>query len=146
LSSSQKKQKKTGLRYAVRFDSNVGNLPLMAVDASALLGGVGEVRPLVEGALPSSAPLSGLPTGLAVYTRSVAATSLNGVGYGNASSGVAVAVPSTVPEPPLSVDVALALNVDEVQSVTIGATRIPEVQRITTTSEVGVDCTLSLAL
>ena len=127
--------KVTGLRYSVRFDSNLGDLESLAVDQALLPGSAPDVAALVEGALPSGATLGGLPTGLPFATRVTAASALHAVGYGNASAGVSVAHAAGPPGAPGGLRAGLALHVDEVQEVTVGATHVDEVQRVESSSE-----------
>jgi hypothetical protein len=128
--------KVSGLRYAVKFDSNLGDLSLLDVDNQLLPGSSPNVKELVKGSLPTQAIISDLPTGLKFHTRTVVSNSLNGdIGYGNMSDSWKSAVASGVPASPGDLSVAVALHVDEVQRITLAATHISEVQRITTTSD-----------
>ena len=127
--------KVTGLRYTVRFDSNLGDLPLLGVDSSRLFGSAPTVETLVPGVLPSETVLGDLRTGLAVASRVTTSSRFQTVGYGNSSETYSVAIPGGVPPAPQGLDVALALHVDEVQEVVIGAKHIDEVQVVTTSSD-----------
>ncbi len=61
--------KVSGLSYGVTFDSNLGALSPLEVDASALPGSAPAVTTLVGGVLPSGTPIPNLPTGLAFHTK-----------------------------------------------------------------------------
>ena len=120
--------KVTGLRYVVDFDSNLGDLPSLAVDAGGLPGSSPSTHALVEGELPTSVALPGLPTGLPFFSR-VTAPPRGSIpsGTGTPRSSSPGRVPAGVPPEPTGVAASVALHVDEVQTVTV----IPRLAKVT---------------
>ncbi len=134
--------KVTGSQYAVTFESNIGDIPAIS-SSDAALGGSGAnvlpFSPLVNGYLPSSYDIGSLYTGIPYGIRVAAETE---VGIGRHSKSTAVAIPSGVPGIVQSLDVDVVLHDDEIQTVQLLSTYVPEVQSITTSAPRIVDVQL----
>jgi hypothetical protein len=124
--------KTTGLQYSIEFDSNLGDLQPLAVNLNGLPDSSVAVNDLVSGVLPKNFDIEGLPTGIPYYTRVNAHTV---EGYSREYSLPTAAKPMGRPGTPLQQAAGIALHVDEVQSLTLGATHIDEVQVVTSSSE-----------
>jgi len=124
-----------GLTSTVTFSTNIGDQPAMVSNVTNLIGANASVfvqDNYVEGYTPLSTTLTGLNQGIEYFVR-VAST--NCISPSAWSDDVAV-IPMQAPHPPRHLAVDVALQVQEIQAVTTGATHIPEVQVVTTTAMV----------
>ena len=122
----------TGTLWTATFDEYLGDVPSMEISMGSLPQSA-DARVfdnVLTGVNPTSIALNPLKTGVPHFAR---VTASSDVGDGLSSSSD-MAIPSDVPPPPTNLSVGHALQVDEVQSITLAATHIPEVQRITTSA------------
>ena len=122
----------TGTLWTATFDDYLGDAPQMEISMGSLPPSA-EARvfdDILTGVNPTSIALSPLTTGVTHYARVTATTEVGD----SPSSSSDKAAPSDVPPPLADLFVDHALQVNEVQSITLAATHIPEVQRITTSA------------
>lgn len=141
--------KMSGHYWTVQFETNLGDLSKMTVDASGLnSAAVVKVQDdIVKGVLPDAYQMNGLLTGVPYFSRVMARNGLGFSNYSNVDLRIAAEMPPATEN--LASDFALHLNevqtittsathVDEVQIVTTGADYIPEVQEVTISAPEGV--------
>jgi len=132
--SRQPIYKVNGNTWAVTFNSNIGELPpLVATPTKHLSAGasVSTVGDVVKGVNPNSLTINNLHTGVLYNSRVKAYTRGANRGY-SAVSNTASATPSGSPGSLANFIVGEVQAVNEVQTITVGATHIREVQTITT--------------
>ncbi|CAN0108680.1 unnamed protein product, partial [Heterosigma akashiwo] len=125
----------SGFLNTIRFRTNLGDLSSVEVKKDQL-DGTDKVAvvfdpAIVEGELPLSEVIDGLKTGLYYYFHVAA---LNYYGYSEFSETTSDK-PATYPDPVEDPLPEVAMHVDEVQSVTVAATKMEEVQVITSRTE-----------
>jgi hypothetical protein len=122
-----------GHLYTVRFDTNLGNVPALAVNGDDLVGEdilSYSTDDVVQGVLPLSLQISGLSNGVPYYVRVRAHSA---IGWSEFSDPIAKQAPMTVPSAPTFTWAGYAAHVDEIQTITTAATHVDEIQTITTT-------------
>jgi hypothetical protein len=130
-----------GNYWAVTFNTNVGDIPaLVAKPTKYLTEGamVSVYDNVVTGRNPQRAVLDGLLTGVQYNVRMQAYTRGASRGYSNFSvseGNLASAVPSGAPPTVLDFAAEDSLAVTEVQQVAVYASRLQEIQTITTSAE-----------
>lgn len=122
----------TGTLWTATFDEYLGDVPAMEISMGSLPQSA-DARVfdnVLTGVNPTSIALNPLKTGVPHYARVRASSEVGD----SLSSSSDMAIPSDVPPPPTNLSVGHALQVEEVQSITLAATHIPEVQRIITSA------------
>ncbi|KAG5186910.1 hypothetical protein JKP88DRAFT_308703, partial [Tribonema minus] len=120
----------SGHLFTVEFDTNLGDVPPLAGITTGLKGtnrAITAFDAIVSGELPDAYVAGDMWTGVPYSVRAAAYTDL---GYGQHSAATAVAKPAAAPPQLAGVRVEVALHVDEVQTLTLGATHRDEVQAV----------------
>lgn len=122
----------TGTMWTVSFDNYLGNVLPLSISAKELPDTARAFifDNVVTGKNPSKVHLSGLITGIPYYAQ---VSAVNAIGESKLSDIVS-AVPGDVPPSPTTLSVGNALQVNEVQSISLAATHIAEVQQISTSA------------
>ena len=128
--------KVSGNNWAVTFQSNIGNLPPLQATATKFLSQGASLivyDNVVEGDQPLSYVISDAYTGISYAARVAAYTRGPEHGYGPFST-IATSTAATFPDSVQYFTAEPVLNVDEVQILTVAASYILEVQKITTSA------------
>ena len=127
-----------GNYWAVRFNSNLGNLnPLIAAPTKYGIASVSVRDDVVQGVNPTGEVLTGLLTGVqySVLMQSYTRGPSKGYSAYSTSTSTSISVPSGLPPAVLNFQATDTLRVMEVQEVAVYGTRLPEIQTITTSAE-----------
>ena len=122
--------KVSGTIWTIRFDNYLGNAPSLGVVSNLHPTNlqISIQNDVVPGSNPTSGIISSLQTGLLTFSRIYAS---NSVGRSD-NSPILSAIPSSSPPPISNLSVHHGLYTNEVQSLSVVATHLSEIQRVVT--------------